>query len=557
MKHRPEKKRKRTKLHIEIEKSALNRLPKRERRLSKKERQVRRIAFRTAKLSQIARDQIRLAAELEEGRVRNDLTFDVLHDMADSKKLAELSTEQLPKLSCSKIWTTEKVKEENSSFVSTDTLSTAALSAKQENFEIIRRAPIGSSMKLLLPIKTISGKVIPVMRTVISDNGEDSPDQLNQQEDERKGIDGITEEEKMNDHQTSRLSRPETIPELFAERHRLLTGFKNKIASACNSVIVNPEQSLNRLKEVLAYAAGVSDPLVKLTVQKLALVSLEEVFVDIVPQYKIREITEKEKVQKISKETKELWAYEENLLNKYKKYLQIMEQIVKGQKSRLKDFRVHSSKLCLTAVECYGRLLAHHPFFNYRDGIIIVLVPLMTSKDDQVRRKCCEIFEHIFDTDISGEISLEAVRAINRFARKNTRMLHPDMLYTLLKLKITHIEKSSTESIKEKINRRKRMMRMMSRNERKHYKRVELLKRELEEAEVETKESTVLQNHTKIITSVFHVYFRLLRQMSRSKLLLPVLEGLSKFAHLIGIEFFDDIISLLYEIATATVRFYL
>jgi nucleolar complex protein 3 len=42
---------------------------------------------------------------------------------------------------------------------------------------------------------------------------------------------------------------------------------------------------------------------------------------------------------------------------------------------------------------------------------------------------------------------------------------------------------------------------------------------------------------------VFATYFRVLRKMSDTVLISPVLAGLSKFAHLINVDFFDDLIN--------------
>lgn len=41
---------------------------------------------------------------------------------------------------------------------------------------------------------------------------------------------------------------------------------------------------------------------------------------------------------------------------------------------------------------------------------------------------------------------------------------------------------------------------------------------------------------------VFATYFRILRKMADTALISPVLAGLSKFAHLINVNFFDDLI---------------
>lgn len=42
---------------------------------------------------------------------------------------------------------------------------------------------------------------------------------------------------------------------------------------------------------------------------------------------------------------------------------------------------------------------------------------------------------------------------------------------------------------------------------------------------------------------VFATYFRVLRKMPDTALVSPVLAGLSKFAHLINVDFFDDLVN--------------
>lgn len=47
---------------------------------------------------------------------------------------------------------------------------------------------------------------------------------------------------------------------------------------------------------------------------------------------------------------------------------------------------------------------------------------------------------------------------------------------------------------------------------------------------------------------VFMTYFRILKRMPNTALLGPVLEGLAKFAHMINVEFFEDLVSSLNDI---------
>jgi nucleolar complex protein 3 len=52
---------------------------------------------------------------------------------------------------------------------------------------------------------------------------------------------------------------------------------------------------------------------------------------------------------------------------------------------------------------------------------------------------------------------------------------------------------------------------------------------------------------------MFLIYFKVLKTNSNFKLIPCVLEGLSKFAHLISLDFFDDLVSVLHEMVESDV----
>lgn len=64
--------------------------------------------------------------------------------------------------------------------------------------------------------------------------------------------------------------------------------------------------------------------------KKLVVVSLCEIFKDIMPSYKIRAWTEKENEQKVGKDVQEVKEYEETLVNQYKLYLDYLNEAIKG-----------------------------------------------------------------------------------------------------------------------------------------------------------------------------------------------------------------------------------
>uniref|UniRef100_A0AC34QBD5 CCAAT-binding factor domain-containing protein n=1 Tax=Panagrolaimus sp. JU765 TaxID=591449 RepID=A0AC34QBD5_9BILA len=71
------------------------------------------------------------------------------------------------------------------------------------------------------------------------------------------------------------------------------------------------------------------------------------------------------------------------------------------------------------------------------------------------------------------------------------------------------------------------------------------MEHDLKKIEAAESLATKLKYATDTMKHVFLIYFRVIRRMATTKLLGPVLAGLSKFAHLINIEFFDDLIESL------------
>lgn len=59
---------------------------------------------------------------------------------------------------------------------------------------------------------------------------------------------------------------------------------------------------------------------------------------------------------------------------------------------------------------------------------------------------------------------------------------------------------------------------------------------------------------TETMKHVFQCYFSVLKRVPNVALLEPVLEGLSKFAHLLGVEFFEDIVLTMEGLVDREVR---
>ncbi|KAM9066363.1 nucleolar complex protein 3 homolog isoform X1 [Sarcophilus harrisii] len=346
-----------------------------------------------------------------------------------------------------------------------------------------------------------------------------------------------------------------TTEEYIIQRQRKLQEKKIHIAALASAILSDPESNIKKLKELRAMLME-QDPDVAVIVRKLVMISLMELFKDITPSYKIRPLTETEKASKVRKETQKLREFEEGLVSQYKFYLENLEQIIKDWKQRkLKKSNVVSLKaykgLAQVAVKSLCELLVALPHFNFHNNIIVLIVPLMNDKSKLISEMCCEAVQKLFKQDKLGHASLGVIKVISGFVKSQNYVVRPELLKSFLYLRIKEIEvKKDTEDINapKKFMSYKEKRKSLSRMQRKWKKAEEKLERELREAEASESTEKKLKLHTETLNMVFVTYFRILKKAQRSPLLPAVLEGLAKFAHLINVEFFDDLLVVLHTL---------
>ncbi|RVE59217.1 hypothetical protein OJAV_G00186480 [Oryzias javanicus] len=391
----------------------------------------------------------------------------------------------------------------------------------------------------LLPIKDRRGVIPQSVEKVIN-----QPEEEEEEEEE---------EEKEEEAEGATASCIELTAE---ERRRLreqkLNQKKKTIAGLGAAIISDPFSNMKRVKELRGMMME-TDPSVAVSVRKLVMVSLMEIFKDIAPAYRIRPLTAAEKAVKVKKETQLLREFEEGLVSQYKFFLEDLEQVIKDwkQKKRKRSAAVglHSYRgLAQVAVRCLCELLVALPHFNFHNNIVVVLVPLMNEPARKVSELCCDAIRKLFQQDKVGGASLATVRVISGLVKSLNYNVRPELLRTLLSLRIKEVEvKKDLESTapKKKFMTNKERKKNLSRMQRKWKKAEEKLEKELLEAEASESKQQKIKLHTETLNIVFLVYFRILKKAQKSVLLPVVLEGLANFAHLINMEFFDDLLNVL------------
>ncbi|GFS03169.1 nucleolar complex protein 3 homolog [Elysia marginata] len=414
-------------------------------------------------------------------------------------------------------------------------------------------------MRMLLPIID-KGRVIKQM-TEKEDNLETEEKKENLQEAAADEADPEEEEVEAEKEKTAPSQEEEqkmlaslTPAQLFVYRKHKIASAKERLASLAQGVIEDPQNNMKKLKE-LRMMLGDSSPCICLTIRKYAIVSLMEVFKDIVPGYRLRIPTEKETAQRVKKETKSLWDYEASFLLSYRIYLSFLELMAKGKPIPEKSFLTKhgiqnlslpgeaQTELSKLSLKCLSAMLVNHPHFNYRGNIITTLVPMMNHRNQEFSAIACETIKTVFKQDKSGEVTLEIVKVIGKMAKKLEFEMQPQVLETFLVLKIKEIDLSTPEE-KKKMLKKEKMLKF-SRRERKRLKQKEKLDKELLETKATADKQQKLKLHTEIIQAVFETYIRVIKLAAESILLPVVLEGLARFAHLINIEYFDSLFSAL------------
>lgn len=361
-----------------------------------------------------------------------------------------------------------------------------------------------------------------------------------------------------------------SLIEVIAEKRKVFKEKQELVATIATGVLSNPQRNIHHLKRLLVQLDEKHDDLVfKASLVKthtLLACALAEVFKDIIPAYKIREvITEETGKKRMKKETIELRSFETTLLKLYKMYVNRMERMVncikkKKQSSFYDEVGLNKEskeQMCLVGTKCLCTLLVTHPHFNLRESILDSVIPLMSCKVSSVRQVVYEHTLRLYREDKAGSISLMAVKATGKLVKALKLNVHPLVIESFLGLNIKEVAKPED---KVKANSIREKMKKLPRKDKKYQKQLKKLQNELLEAEAVENQQKKLEAHTQILNQIFFIYFRFIKDFialasddvdANCRIMTPVLHGLSKFAHLLNVDFFDDLLTLLFRLVVS------
>lgn len=397
-----------------------------------------------------------------------------------------------------------------------------------EDYEKTPRMQINVNVRNLLPVKHRDGLIF---RTEVVEN-----------EIEEEDEDPAAKEPELNK------KRPLTLVERYAIQKKVLNDLKCKVALLCTSIVQDPENNIAGMKDLMTMLYDTKSQMV-VSEKKILCVSLLHVFSDILPSYKIRVQEEMDPKLKLKKDTRRLLSFEHNMLRHYKRYIDYLCKLVQEMKMKKKQtFRLSENRIKalyevgLIAVKCLAELLSTRFSFNYFKNIANVIVPLIIEGNDKVSNICCQSFERMFRADKLGAASYDLVQQIVNFIKDKNFCVPACLLKSFLSL---NLREAKPEEHKVDMKKGRKEWCDMSRTERRNKKKMKELEAELKEAQAHESVETVQKFHVKTLNKVFWVFFHVLKDGKKLSLLGPALEGLSKFAYLINLEFFNDLNSVL------------
>jgi len=375
-----------------------------------------------------------------------------------------------------------------------------------------------------------------------------------EQEDENDEEESSSEDESEDDNKEEPLvvGQEVSVVELYAKRKVILADRKITIGSLASNFLECPQDRIINLEKLVRMVDSDQPRAVELTVHRLAAASVLEILKDVTPGYKISHQEMKEG-EKMKKDTLKLVKFETALLKCYKNYLLKLEKLVNLIKSRevLDTAKQGQANFFLS---CMCQLLTAHPHFNFATNILHAVVPILSNSNEEARNTVKRSLEEMFKDDMRGEISLDAVRLINHLVKSRKHNVRNEVVSVLLALRIKNVdldrEKNAEIELKKKEARKKKLLEKstISKQEKKRKKKLESLEKELLEARGEEGKKVKEKFFTETTKMVFTIYFRILKSFPKSKLMGAVLEGLSKFAHIINIEFFSDLVSVFQDL---------
>lgn len=334
--------------------------------------------------------------------------------------------------------------------------------------------------------------------------------------------------------------------------HERLMNLKEEIARHATQLQDDPEENRISLTVLCRYADSE-----EFASSMLAIGALVPVFKSLAPSYKIRELSEVEKKEKVSKEVARLRNFEEIFTKSYQSFLGRLEILCRRYISMTES--KHEVLWGSTAIDASCELCESSlKYFNFNSELFSIPIRVIgqKSKDPSfgaLHTKCIRTIENLLKDDSDhGSISLEITKLISLKVKKLNFRVDESMLNILLSLSVLQDVNTFPASLGTGRSLKTKRVHL-SKKERKALRDTKAIEEEMRRAEQATTAKEREQNQSLIIQNILKLYLGILRNSTENgnkarHLVGSVLEGLSKFGPMANVELVGDFLVVLKEI---------
>eukprot|EP00796_Vickermania_ingenoplastis_P005076 gene5076-3662_t len=256
---------------------------------------------------------------------------------------------------------------------------------------------------------------------------------------------------------------------------------------------------------------------------------------DLIPNYKIAKTLETEdgNSQRKQKEVFNIQKLEHEVLTQYEHFLQLLRKLY---------HKSHPEQQALGSRLCARLVGSSAPEFNNSDVLLGLAVDFANCRSSRVARPCLDALSTLLDGQMVSEATEYIVSALLNIVRKKSYAINPKLLNILLHVRVAMVDVHRQDITEEKAKNKK-----LKREEKE-------LARQMQKAKARRDRAELAVKQTRIIHRVFVIYLRVIEASKsctpehQTKILAPTLEGLVKFAPLVNLELYHQLMEALKDL---------
>jgi nucleolar complex protein 3 len=263
-----------------------------------------------------------------------------------------------------------------------------------------------------------------------------------------------------------------------------------------------------------------------------------DIFCEIIPNYKISATMEGSGEEgqgvRMKKEVFNVEKLEHEMLTQYEHFLQLLRRL---QRKNHPEQQALGSRLCAKLVGASSA-----PEFNHADKLLTLAVEFSNAKAVRVAQPALKALSELLDGKMISDATEHVVAAILNIVRKQQYAMNPKVLNTLLYIRVAMIDMHRRDFAEEKAKNKK-----MKKEDKE-------IARQMMKSKARKDRSELAAKQTRLIHKIFVIYLRVIQaskecsKIHQTKILAPALEGLVKFAPLVNVELYHQLMAALKEL---------